>query len=175
MDTMLISRRGQRRELGRWVAASALSAGAAGATAMYFLDPDRGRSRRANARDRLAALVRATFRNLGRGSRGVAADAYGIAQQAQHMEPEHWSVPNDVTLAQRVESELFRDADIPKGQININAEAGIVVLRGELDQPDQIRSIEDRVKRLPGVRGVHNLLHERGTRAPDCGSVFPAS
>ena len=166
--------RARDRGLPQWLAPSWCAAGVFGAVAMYFVDPDQGRRRRAIARDRLAAAFRAAFRNLGRRARGVAAETYGIAQQARHLEPEHWSVPNDTTLARRVESELFRDANVPKGRININAEAGIVVLRGELDRPEQIRSVEDTVSRMAGVRGVHNLLHLPGTPVMDRGPVLPA-
>ena len=163
--------RRQSRAPQAWMAGSCLGAGAA---AMYFLDPVLGKSRRAYARDRMAGTMRRCMRALGRSTRGATADTYGLAQQAQHLRPEHWSVPNDATLANRVESELFRDPDIPKGRINVNAEAGMIVLRGELDRPDQIRAIEDRVNRMPGVRGVHSLLHLRGTPAPHLESVVPA-
>ena len=141
---------------------------------MYFLDPDSGRRRRSIARDWFAASVRRGWRTAARGSRRVTAETYSLAQQAQHRQPEHWSVPNDATLVQRVESELFRDPDVPRGRITINAEAGIVVLRGELDRPEQIRAIEGAVSRIAGVRGVHNLLHLPGTPVPDRGSVLPA-
>ncbi len=151
-----------------------LGAGAFGAMMMYLVDPDQGRRRRAMLRDRVLGMFRAMRRMLGRRARVVVAQTYGMTQQVQHLQPEDWSVPNDATLAQRVESELFRDPEIPKGRININAEAGIVVLRGELDRPEQIRSIEQAVSGMPGVRGVHNLLHLRGTPVPDRGSVLPA-
>ncbi len=156
--------------VGPWPAACAT-----GALLMYFLDPDRGRRRRIMARDRLASSLRHGFRGLRRTANSAVAKSYALAQQAQHQQPDDWSVPNDATLAQRVESELFRDPDIPKGRININAEAGIVVLRGELDQPEQIRAIEGAVSRMAGVLGVHNLLHVPGTPVPDRGSVLPAS
>jgi osmotically-inducible protein OsmY len=107
--------------------------------------------------------------------RRLTAETYGLAQQAQHVQPEHWSVPNDATLVQRVESELFRDPDVPKGRININAEAGMIALRGVLDRPEQIRAVENAVSRMPGVRGVQNLLHLPGTPVPNLGSVLPAS
>lgn len=164
----------KRRGISIWDAASWFGASALGATTMYLVDPEQGRRRRAMVRDRVAAGFRAGFRGLGRRARATAADTYGVAQQIQHVKPEEWSVPNDATLAQRVESELFRDAEIPKGQINVNAEAGIVVLRGELERPEQIRSIEQAVSSMPGVRGVHNLLHLPGTPVPDRGSVLPA-
>ena len=126
------------------------------------------------ARDRFTSLLRRGARRAEHAAKGVAAETYGLAQQVQHAQPEEWSVPNDATLAQRVESELFRDPRMPKGQITINAEAGIVVLRGELDSPDQIRAVEEAVDRIAGVRAVHSLLHVRGTPAPDRGSVLPA-
>ena len=157
-----------------WLAAQWLAAAATGAVFTYFLDPEQGGSRRAMARDRVAGLMRRGARGAERTARGAAAEAYGLTQQARHMQPEHWSVPNDATLAQRVESELFRDPNMPKGRIIINAEAGIVVLRGELDRPEQIRAIEEAVDRIAGVRGVHSLLHLPGTPAPDRGSVLPA-
>lgn len=162
--------RGPRAALG----ASWLAAGALGALLTYLFDPDLGRRRRSLARDRLGGSLRHGFGGLRRTARSVAADTYGLAQQAQHLQPEHWSVPDDTTLAQRVQTELFRDPAIPKARININAEAGIIVLRGELDRPEQIRAIEHAVSRMPGVRGVHNLLHLRGTPVPDRGSVLPA-
>ena len=42
---------------------------------------------------------------------------------------------DDVTLARKVETELFRPADVPKGAISVNVNDGVVELRGEL--PDQ--------------------------------------
>src|ERR1051326_5180517 len=118
-----------------------LAAGALGALSMYFADPVSGGYRRGMLRDRLSATVRGAWRTLGRTGRGVAADAYGMGQHVQHLKPEDWSVPNDAALTQRVETELFRDTRVPKGRISVNAEAGIVVLRGELDSPEEIRSI----------------------------------
>ena len=174
MRMRIIARQqGPRRELGAWLAGW-LAAGAAGAVAMYFLDPDRGRGRRSMARDRLAGSMRRRFRALGRAGQGAAFGTHALAQQARHRQPEEWSVPNDATLTQRVQSELFRDPDLPKERITMNAEAGIIVLRGELERPEQIRAVEDAVSRMAGVRGVRNLLHLPGTPVPERGSVLPS-
>src|SRR5919199_4614942 len=174
MRMRIITRRqGPRRELRAWLAGW-LAAGAAGALGMYFLDPDRGRGRRSLARDRLAGSMRRGFRTLGRTGRGAAAGTYALAQQAQHRQPEEWSVPNDAALAQRVKSELFRDPDFPKERITINAETGIIVLRGEVERAEQIRAVEDAVSRMAGVRGVRNLLHLPATPVPERGSVLPS-
>ena len=65
---------------------------------------------------------------------------------------------DDVTLARKVETEIFRDAEVPKGKINVNAENGKVVLRGEVDEPSLIEDLEQRTKKVQGVREVENLL-----------------
>jgi len=65
-----------------------------------------------------------------------------------------------------VESAIFRDPAVPKGQININAERGRVVLRGEVDQSEQISALEAAARQVPGVTDVENLLHIPGTPAP---------
>lgn len=75
------------------------------------------------------------------------------------------SFPDDGTLVDRVESQLFRDSDVPKGDININAADGVVTLRGEVDEP-MIEEIAVRVAAVEGVARVDNLLHPPGTPAP---------
>jgi osmotically-inducible protein OsmY len=71
-----------------------------------------------------------------------------------------------VTLARKVETEIFRDAEVPKGQINVNAENGKVVLRGEVEKPALIKDLEERTRKVQGVREVENLLHTPGSAAP---------
>jgi BON domain len=142
----------------------ALAALAAAAT--YFLDPQNGKRRRAMTRDRVAAFFRRAERKGERAGRAVAAEATGLAAKAQHLQEEEKPQPDDVTLARKVESELFRDEDVPKGRININAENGKIVIRGEVDRPELISELEERVRKIQGVQGVENLLHIPGTPAP---------
>ena len=73
---------------------------------------------------------------------------------------------NDPALARKVESEIFRDADVPKGQINVNAENGKVVLRGEVDSPELIDDLVGKARKVQGVQDVENLLHTPGRPAP---------
>jgi osmotically-inducible protein OsmY len=141
-------------------------AAAAGAAIAYFFDPTSGRRRRALARDRSAAAVRQSWRRLGRTQRHAQAEAYGMSQKVQHLTEEPKPKPDDATLAHKVETEIFRDADVPKGQINVNAENGIVVLRGEVGTPEMIRDLEERARNVQGVEEVENLLHLPGTPAP---------
>ena len=73
---------------------------------------------------------------------------------------------DDATLKDKVESELFRDEHEVKGAINVNAQEGIVQLRGELPSQDLIDALVARTQKIQGVRDVENLLHTPGTEAP---------
>jgi osmotically-inducible protein OsmY len=112
-----------------------------GAALTYFFHPQQGVRRRAMVRGRLDEL---------------------LTRSQEGPKPQ----PDDVTLAHMVESELFRDQEVPKGQININAENGKIVLRGEVGQPEMIRDLEDRARSVQGVSEVENLLHLPGAEAP---------
>ena len=135
-----------------------LRLGALGAAAMYFFDPQSGRRRRAMLRDRTLALFRRGARQAERTGRGVAAEAYGVAQKVTHLQEEPKDF-DDVTLARKVETEIFRGADVPKGKINVNAENGVVYLRGEADTQQMIEDLVERTRKVQGVQGVENLLH----------------
>jgi osmotically-inducible protein OsmY len=139
---------------------------AIGAALAYLLDPRSGRRRRAELRDRSAAIVRRSFRRLRRAERHAQAEAYGLSQKARHLHEEPKPTPDDVTLAQKVETEIFRDPKVPKGEINVNAERGTVFLRGQVETPELIRDLEERTRKVQGVQDVENLLHLPGTPAP---------
>ncbi len=73
---------------------------------------------------------------------------------------------DDATLKDKVESELFRDEHEVKGAINVNAQEGIVQLRGELPSQDLIDALVERTGKIQGVRDVENLLHTPGAEVP---------
>ena len=73
---------------------------------------------------------------------------------------------NDPALARKVESEVFRDADIPKGNINVNVENGVVYLRGEVPDQAMMDDLVARARQVDGVQGVENLLHLPSEAAP---------
>lgn len=142
-----------------------LIAGAAGLAAMYFLDPDRGKRRRAVLRDRTAGVARRATAVGERTQRKLASDLYGAGQKVSHPGLTQAEPPNDATLAQKVMTELFRGEDVPKGSINVNAENGVVQLRGTVDKPEMLLEIEGRVRRIAGVLDVENLLQLPGPEA----------
>ena len=134
---------------------------AIGAGLAYFLDPQHGRARRAQFRDRALALVRRRSRDVSRLGKTASARAYGMKQKATHIreEPKDY---DDQTLKSKVESEVFRPADAPKGQVDVNVENGVVTLRGEVDRPELVDDLEQKVRKVQGVRDVENMLHVPG-------------
>ena len=135
-----------------------LASAAAGATAAYFLDPDRGRARRAKTSDQIAAALRRGGRRVRRFGRKVGADAYGVTQKMRYQatEPKEYS---DQTLAEKVKTELYGDSQVDRSKVLVNVENGVVFLRGEAQTPDQTKDLERLVLAVPGVEGVENLLH----------------
>src|SRR4026209_1598008 len=73
---------------------------------------------------------------------------------------------DDATLKDKVESELFRDEHEVKGAINVNAQEGVVQLRGQLPSRGLIAALGGRTRKIHGVREVENLLHTPDTEAP---------
>jgi osmotically-inducible protein OsmY len=117
---------------------SVAAAGAAGLAGAFFLDPESGKRRRQIARDRALALIRQGAKSK-IGPEKPAAD--------------------DQALADRVKSEIFQPADAPKGSVNVNVERGVVYLRGEVRNRDQIQKLVEHAGSVDGVTGVENLLH----------------
>ncbi len=111
--------------------------GLLGAGALYLLDPEKGEERR-------QTLMGMT--PLGGG---------GMEEQ----------VAKDQMVTGRVETELFRDATVPRGQVTVNTVDGVVYLRGTASSQEQIAEIEQRVKRIEGVEAVINLLRLPSTAA----------
>ena len=128
---------------------------ALGAALSYFFDPENGKRRRKVTADRVAALLR---RHGGRLMKGTGSQAHALKQKATHLREEPKPQPDDVTLARKVETEIFRGADVPKGKINVNAENGKVVLRGEVDSPEMIEDLVSKARKVQGVQDVESLL-----------------
>jgi osmotically-inducible protein OsmY len=143
---------------------SALLAGAAGA---FLLDPQSGRRRRHVARARMAAFLRRGSRQAARKARYAEGTAEGMlhrAVEAAQAKPGTAgpSELNDATLAKKVESVIFRDRHAPKGDVDVNAENGVIYLRGQVKNADQVRELVEAASRVEGVAAVENLLHLPG-------------
>jgi hypothetical protein len=144
-----------------------LAAAVGGIAVLYFLDASNGRRRRHTVRDRARSLGRHGLRRAGKLVHHATSDTYGLGQRLVHRLPGPAPDLDDATLVDKVESIVFRDRDVPKGEININAENGVVFLRGQVARPEVVEALEERVRKVRGVRGVENLLHTPGTPPPN--------
>jgi osmotically-inducible protein OsmY len=116
-------------------------------------------------RDRIASTARHLGRRSANVTRRLTSEASGLGQRIRNV-GEPAAQLDEVELAHKVETEIFRDGTIDKGRLNINAERDVVFLRGTAPTLEEITAIEDRVRTVEGVRHVVNLLHLPGTNAP---------
>jgi osmotically-inducible protein OsmY len=134
---------------------------AVGGAVYYFFVGEQGAKRREQAQERAGEL-------LGRGKRAADEAGEAMSAEAKRMKEEAQSAAeqatdfDDQTLKQKVETEVLA-GDAPKGQVDVNVANGVVTLRGELEQSDLIEDLEQRVRKVQGVRGVENLLQPSGT------------
>jgi osmotically-inducible protein OsmY len=111
----------------------------------------------------VVALVAAIGAWLMAGSRRKKVVGKFTSVATRTLQPKDY---DDATLKDKVESELFRDEHEVKGAININAQQGVVQLRGEVPSQDLIDVLVEKTEKIQGVREVESLLHTPGTEAP---------
>jgi hypothetical protein len=158
-----------RARAGWWRSSrrSFLTGASVGAALATLFDPKHGRRRRHFVCERSMGAVRHGRRRLARAGRASAVQTLGHARGALHrLRPPKAEPLDDVGLAHKVESILYRDPHVPKGQISINTERGVVFLRGQLESSELIGDVADAVRKIPGVTELVNLLHLPGTEAP---------
>lgn len=172
MDDVRAEARGRMRDLlprrgtsPMTILLAAIGGALVGAAVAHLFDPDRGRSRRARYLDQAGAAARDLGQGVARGTRRAGGEMAGIGEKITHVAGGD-TMPSDAALSDKVETELFADQRIPKGKININVEAGVVVLRGEVDNPGEADELIRKAQRIPGVARVDSLLHLPGTPAP---------
>lgn len=133
---------------------------AVGAAAMYLLDPDRGRRRRALLRDQfvhgaheaedLRDTAASSARHLRNRARGVVAETRSRLQDAR---------VEDSVLEGRLRAELGRLIQ-PVGDIRAEVLDGAVRLTGTIDPGEEERLIRG-LERVPGVQSVSSQLRGR--------------
>jgi osmotically-inducible protein OsmY len=148
---------GRAATIGRLFAAIGV-----GALAEYFLDPQQGARRRHSMRDRARATLRRRSRDAARRAKYLEGVAEGVAHKTAHAVPgvgAHKEQPDDITLAQKVESIAFRKAGVPKDRVSVNADNAVIYLRGHLESDRQIEELVRAAQAIEGVDGVKSLLH----------------
>jgi osmotically-inducible protein OsmY len=137
-----------------------------GAAAQYFLDPLGGSRRRSVATDKAGKYARQAGSEAARKADYAAGVAKGAAvEAAKSASPASNGAEelNDPALARKVESEIFRDADAPKGEIDVNVENRVVYLRGKVDAKTADRLVTEAGK-VDGVERVESLLETAGKK-----------
>jgi len=139
-----------------------------GAAAAYFLDAGSGRRRRSLVQDKAARFTREGGGSVQGAAQAVTSRAQGVAAKAQQAGTGGDSAPgDDQTLKSKVESEIFRPADAPKGQVNVSVVNAVVELRGQVDDEAQAESLVKAARGVTGVKDVRNLMHLPGETPPN--------
>ena len=127
---------------------------AIGAALMYFLDPDRGRRRRAMVKDQVSHIATmvpdiagTTGRDLANRSRGLVARARGrFASDDRN---------DDETIVARVRSKMGRAVSHP-GSIAVTCNDGRVTVSG----PILASEVDELMRIVSGTRGVTEVLSQ---------------
>jgi osmotically-inducible protein OsmY len=139
-----------------------------GAAAAYFFDQQSGNRRRKVAADKAGRFTREGAGSVTGAAQAAGAQAKGVAAKAQQKATGGDSAPgDDNTLKNKVETEIFRDADAPKGSVDVTVVNGIVELRGQVNDPSQSEALELKTRMVSGVKDVRNLLHLPGETPPN--------
>lgn len=149
---------------GRSDLMSLMAAAGAGAAAMYLLDPDRGRRRRALIRDKAVHAAHVASDAAGTTRRDVANHARGLAAVTRRRFTA--DERDDSIIVERVRAGLGRVVSHP-GSIAVTANQGLVTLSGPVlaDEAEKVLS------EVRGVRGVEDVVdqltrHEDGSNVP---------
>src|SRR5215472_2286805 len=124
----------------------------AGAGVMYFADPNRGKRRRAIARDKIAAAWHDVTNELDKATRDFANRSQGIVSAARSLG--NHSTPEDAVLLGRVRSRIGRAVSHPHA-IHATAELGGRVM---LDGPVLEREASYLLKCIRSVAGVKEVI-----------------
>ena len=126
---------------------------------MYFLDPERGRRRRAMWRDR----VRHQIRTAGKGVVSAAQAAASRSRALVSRTPRPFEPVSDELLVERVRSQIGHVVS-DAGMVEVAAHDGLVTLSGQA-YCGEVRRLLRRVARVPGVQHVENALEACSPKA----------
>lgn len=130
---------------------------AVGAIAMYMLDPDRGRRRRAITRDKVQRLANDTAHLANQAARDARHRLHGVNARLQHrlgQGREH--DVDELRLIERVRAALGRCVSHPHA-IQVGAHGTTIVLSGPILRAE-VRELLATVRAVQGVSEVENHL-----------------
>ncbi|HEX7362661.1 MAG TPA: SRPBCC family protein [Bryobacteraceae bacterium] len=128
-----------------------------GAGAMYFIDPGRGRRRRALVRDQGIRLAHRTRRGFTKAIRDLANRRRGLAAAAISRIPFRSEQSADYVIEARVRSRLGRLVSHPHA-VDVAVHQSVCVLSGDV-LSSEAGSLLHGASRVPGVSSVRDQLH----------------
>lgn len=129
-----------------------------GAGLMYFLDPVRGRKRRARFNEALQHAERHERELFGKASRDAKHRAHGLVERMKHRPSPN--APNEVVDG-RVRAALGR-AIAHAGALDIDVQDNRVILRGPVLEAEAARALAA-VRHVPGIREVVDRMERHET------------
>ncbi|MFI4887670.1 MAG: BON domain-containing protein [Burkholderiales bacterium] len=164
----------------RRVWSSVLGSAALGAAAMYVLDPDKGKRRRALVRDKVLSVVTDTRDAFGAAARDATHRIDGLRARARRLLT-NAPIADDLQLIERVRSRMGRLVSHPHA-LQVGANNGRVTLSGPVRRHeaqrllDAIRTVwgvsevEDRLVAHDSAESISSL--QSGGEEPDARSAF---
>ncbi len=159
--------------------ASNMASTAAGAVKKQTTDvastvQDQASSTAGTVKDQASSAVEGAKEQASSAPSSTGAGTGAASQQAGNHQPDNPN-PDDNTIRDRVETELFRRAWVPKGNLNIDVVDGVVELRGQLKHQADIDTLVKDARAVQHVKDVRSFLHLPGTPAPNKESAIEAS
>jgi hypothetical protein len=132
---------------------------------MYMLDPDKGRRRRAIARDRARSFVHDTAAASTAALRDLRHRMQGVEARLRRMREGDASL-DDLRLIERVRSRLGRSVAHPHA-LHVGALAGRVTVSGPI-LAHEVAPLLAAIRSVPGVRAIddHLVAHEHAGSVP---------
>jgi len=151
-----------------------IAGGLIGAGLVYFLGPNGAARRRGLTQSKATSLTGGGLGKVVDTAQTAVKKAQGVVRETVPMQHDNPN-PDDLTLRDRIESELFRDPKLGRDKMNINVVRGVVELRGELPTQADIDAVISSVNSIRDVLGVESYLHTPGTPAPNKEAAIEAS
>jgi hypothetical protein len=134
---------------------SVVGAAALGVVAMYMLDPDKGKRRRALIGDKAYSVVSDTRQALGAATRDAAHRIEGLRARARRLMTDA-PVPDDLQLIERVRARIGRLVSHPHA-IQVGANNGRVTLSGPV-LAYEVSRLLNAIRNVWGVSSVEDRL-----------------
>jgi osmotically-inducible protein OsmY len=126
----------------------------AGIGTAYFFDPQTGKKRRHELRDRLLRAFRSLARLGVKKAKLASGRAQGVAAVARKAVAEREVSVDDETVAQRIRSDALRDVGLSTKDVDVRVEDGFARLRGSVASIDLADRLVARVRKVAGVDDV---------------------